>query len=102
VRTDEENMMRRLMTVLVLLAVLAGCGGDDSGTDETPPAEEGDAQAACIAEWDAFVDEWNELTTERDEAGAEAVVVDGETFDSWEQYAEMKGYPLSYEEHCDS
>ncbi len=91
--------MRRMLMVLAVVLAAASCGGDDGGSGSEVEVPVDDA-GACVAEWDSYVGEWNELTIERDEAGAEEVEVDGQTFETWEEYAEAMGYPLTYEEHC--
>ena len=102
--------MPLLLRSLALAALLLGaCGGTEAPKaapatttstmgevliDGVPAAQ----YNAAMAEWDATVAEWNDLTLARDAAGADMVVVDGQSFDSHEEWAAAFGKPLAFED----
>lgn len=90
------------MRCAVVALVLAGCSSDNDpaavvtslGAIDGVPA---DRYNAAVAEWDAAVAEWNALTAERDRTSASDVVVDGQTYEAYADWARAKGKPLTFE-----
>ena len=75
--------MRRFVVVLV---VLAGCSsGQDTGVSTASTV---DQMVECQEQWDARVDEWNEL----DDAGRDAA-------GDWESFASSRGWQVTFAEH---
>lgn len=101
--------MKKFLLLPVAALLLGACGGADapkaapatttSTMDEVRidgiPASQ---YQAAMAEWDATVAEWNDLTLTRDADGADMVVVDGQSFDSHEEWATAFGKPLAFED----
>lgn len=90
-----------MRVAVVALLVLAACSSGnptpttESATIEGVPAER---YNAAVDEWDAGVDEWSALVEERDRQGASDVVVNGQTFESYEDWAKANGKPLTFDE----
>ena len=69
---------------MVVLVVLAGCSsGGEAATSSTV-----DRMVECQEQWDARVDEWNEL----DDAGRDAA-------GDWESFASSRGWQVTFAEH---
>jgi hypothetical protein len=94
----------KLLLAAGALMFLSGCTTSPDPTTTTVDVDqiqdEVDAINECTDEWNVFVDEWNDLTLARDEAGEDSVIVDGESYEDYAEYAVAKGYPQTYEEHC--
>lgn len=94
-------MRTGMRVAVVALMVLVACSSGastpttESATIEGVPAER---YNAAVAEWDAGVAEWDALTKERDRQGASEVVVNGQTFESYKEWAQVNGKPLTFEE----
>lgn len=108
-------MRRGALALAVALGLMfVGCGGGEDASpvtptasptsEPTPPPTSDDStvskRLACQAEWNRYVDEWNELVEQRDAEGAEHVVDDGAEYEAYGEWAAANGYPGTFEGHC--
>lgn len=100
--------MRTLVTAVLVVLVLGACsgGGNDEATEDAPTTTQqatidgvpADGYNEAVAEWDAVVAEWDALTAERDAAGTDAVVVDGQRYETYAEWAAATGRPVRFED----
>lgn len=113
--------MRVILTTIAAVLLLAGCSSNDDGptpgavnqpsttASSAPPATptaapemiiEGKAYPLAYGTcaqglWDKRVGEWNQLVQVRDAKGADAVVVNGKSYDDQAAYFKAKAWPAT-------
>lgn len=98
------DVVLAVLAVGAILLVMAGCAESEPTPGPTPTPEvlidgvPADVYEQAVAEWDAVVNQWNELTVARDEAGEDVVTVDGLEFETFEDWATARGHPLTFEQ----